>query len=55
MNVRTFSVHEVEYMCAQTSAWFILSSESFGGMESEPMLTPGENSPLPGPPPWPSG
>ena len=35
-------------MCAQTRPWFILSSERglFGGMESEPMLTPREKSPL---------
>ena len=35
-------------MCAQTRAWFTLSSERvLGGMEFEPMLSPRENSPLP--------
>ena len=35
-------------MCAQTRPWFILSSERvFRGMESEPMSTPWEKSPLP--------
>ena len=35
-------------MYAQTRPRFILSSEGvFGGMEFEPMLTPGEKSPLP--------
>ena len=35
-------------MCAQTRPQCTLSSKkSFGGMESEPMLTPREKSPLP--------
>ena len=34
-------------MCTQTRPQFILSSESFWGMESEPMLAPREKSPLP--------
>ena len=36
----------MECMCAQARPQFILSSESFCGMESEPMLTPREKSPL---------
>ena len=48
MNIRIFWVHAMECMCAQTRPWFMLSSERFGGgMESEPMLTPREKSPLP--------
>ena len=39
-----FEVRAMEYMCAQTRPRFILSSR---GMESEPMLTPREESPLP--------
>ena len=34
-------------MCAQTRPRCILSSDSFGGTESEPMLTPREKYPLP--------
>ena len=38
----------MERMCAQTRPRFILSSERLlEGMESEPMLTPREKSPLP--------
>ena len=48
MNVRIFWVRVMKCMCAQTRPRFILSSERvFGGMEFEPMLTPGEKSPLP--------
>ena len=40
---------ELECMCAQTRPRFILSSKRvfWGGMESETMLTPRENFPLP--------
>ena len=38
----------MEYQGPETRPQFILSSKkSFGGMESEPMLTPREKSPLP--------
>ena len=41
-------VHAIECMCAQTRPRFIFSSERvLGVMESEPMLTPREKSPLP--------
>ena len=46
MNVRIFPVHAMECMCGQVRTWFILSSKSLGGMESEPMFTPREKSPL---------
>ena len=47
MNVRIFGVRARECMCAQTRPRFILSSERvWGEMESEPMLTPREKSPL---------
>ena len=47
MNVRIFWVRAMKCMYAQTRPRFILSSEGFGGMEFEPMLTPREKSPLP--------
>ena len=48
MNVRIFGVQAMECMCAQTRPWFVLSSERlFERVESEPMLTPREKSPLP--------
>ena len=48
MNVKIFGVPAMECMCAQTRPQFILSSErALGGMESEPMLTPTEQSPQP--------
>ena len=48
MNVKIFGVRAMECVCAQTRSRFILSSEkSFGGMESEPMLTSREKSHLP--------
>ena len=37
-------VLSMECMCSQTRPRFILSSESFGGMDPEPMLTPREKS-----------
>ena len=48
MNVRICWVRAMECMCAQTRPRFTLSSERvWGEMESEPMLTPREKSPLP--------
>ena len=53
MNVRILRVRAMECICAQTRPRFILSSKELGGggggggMESEPMLTPREKSPLP--------
>ena len=44
MNVRIFWVYVMECMCAQTSPHSYL--KEFKGMESEPMLTPREKSPL---------
>ena len=42
-----FLVRAMECMCAQTGPRFILSSERvLGGMESDPILTPREQSPL---------
>ena len=48
MNYRVFWVLTMQYICAQTRPRFILSFKCFGGMESESMWTPRENSPLPG-------
>ena len=48
MNVRIFWVCVMERICAQTRPSFILSSKRvWGGMESEPILTPREKSPPP--------
>ena len=48
INVRILRVCVMECMCAQTTPWFILSSDRvWGRMESEPILTPREKSPLP--------
>ena len=47
MNIRILSVRVMECICAQDRPQFILSSERvFWGMESEPILTPREKSPL---------
>ena len=35
------------HVCTDYRPWLILSSKSFGEMESETMLTPREKSPLP--------
>ena len=48
MNVRIFGVCAMECICAHTRPRCILSSKRvLGGIESEPMLTPREKSPLP--------
>ena len=48
MNTKIFLVPAMECMCAQTRSRFIpLIRKSFGGMESGPMFTPKEKSPLP--------
>ena len=41
------SVCDGMYVCTDRTSVFNLIQKSLGGMESEPMLTPSEESPLP--------
>ena len=48
MNVRIFWVHARNACVHRLDLIYTLNPKSFGGMESEPMLTPRKKSPLPG-------